>query len=232
MDAVAARSMKRPRWRAYLLLSRISNLPTVWSNVLAGIVAAHAAVQWPDVVRLAAGVSLLYTAGMFLNDAFDRDIDAVERPDRPIPAGDVSARPVFVSGFAMLAAGEAVIATQPRFAAPLAWGVALAAAIVLYDFRHKKKRFGPVVMGVCRGLVYCVAAAATAMTVVAVVVMSPPPLFPPSLVCPPGGNGGAPARGPGFFFCYYGVFFFFFFLRGGGGGVGCGALGRRDFREF
>jgi 4-hydroxybenzoate polyprenyltransferase len=154
--------MKRPRWRAYLLLSRISNLPTIWTNVLAGIVAAHAPVQWPVVGRLAVAVSLLYTAGMFLNDAFDRHIDAVERPDRPIPAGDVTARAAFVSGCVMLAAGVWVVAMQPRFVPPLAWSLLLAAAIVRYNYHHKKNPFGPLVMGLCRGLVYCVAASAVA----------------------------------------------------------------------
>jgi hypothetical protein len=36
-------------------------------------------------------VSLIYVAGMYLNDAFDRDYDAAERPTRPIPSGEVSA---------------------------------------------------------------------------------------------------------------------------------------------
>ena len=165
MDTVAARSMKRPRWRAYLLLSRISNLPTVWTNVLAGIIAAHAPVQGSVAARVAAGVSLLYTAGMFLNDAFDRQIDAVERPDRPIPAGDVTARAAFVAGFSMLAAGVCVVAMQARFVAPLAWSLLLAAAIVRYNYHHKKNPLGPLMMGLCRGLVYCVAAAAVAVAV-------------------------------------------------------------------
>jgi 4-hydroxybenzoate polyprenyltransferase len=165
MGTVAARSVKRPRWRAYLLLSRISNLPTVWTNVLAGIVAAHAPVQWSLVARVAAGVSLLYTAGMFLNDAFDRHIDAVERPDRPIPAGDVTARAAFASGYMMLAAGVWVVSMQPRFVAPLVWSLLLAAAIVRYNYHHKKNPLGPLMMGLCRGLVYCVAASAAAIAV-------------------------------------------------------------------
>jgi 4-hydroxybenzoate polyprenyltransferase len=80
----------RPRWRAYLLLSRVSNLPTVWSNVLAGCVLVAPIVPWPVFYRIATGVSLLYTSGMFLNDAFDYESDALARPDRPLPAGDVS----------------------------------------------------------------------------------------------------------------------------------------------
>ena len=47
-----------------------------------------------------------------------------------------------------------------RIASPaLLWGVALATAIVFYDYRHKGNAFGPVVMGACRALVYCAAAA-------------------------------------------------------------------------
>ena len=46
----------------------------------------------------------------------------------------------------------------------------LAGAIVYYDYRHKRDPFGPVVMGICRGLVYCVAAAAAATVTPAVVV--------------------------------------------------------------
>ena len=155
----------RPRWRSFLLLSRVSNLPTVWSNVLAGIVAAHAAVAWPQYARLALGVSLLYTAGMFLNDAFDRNFDAIDRPDRPIPAGEVTVATVFSIGFGLLIAGVAIVAMQRSFVAPLAWSVLLAALIVRYDYRHKRNPLAPLMMGLCRGLVYCVAAAAVVASV-------------------------------------------------------------------
>ena len=40
-------------------------------------------------------------------------------------------------------------------------------AIALYDFNHKGKWYGPVVMGLCRALVYCVAASGVAGTVAA-----------------------------------------------------------------
>jgi len=153
-------SRRRPRWRAWLLLARASNLPTVWTNVLAGTVAAGGAVAWTGIGRLAAAVSLLYTGGMFLNDAFDAEFDGRVRPDRPIPAGDVTRRSVFVTGFALLAAGELLLATgQPSFR-PAFWGGLLGVAITYYDFHHKQNRWAAVVMGSCRGLVYCVAAAA------------------------------------------------------------------------
>ena len=55
--------------------------------------------------RLCLAISLLYTAGMFLNDAFDREFDTRVRPDRPIPSGDVTAREAFAIGWVLLAAG-------------------------------------------------------------------------------------------------------------------------------
>lgn len=152
---------RRPRWRAYLLLARVSNLPTVWTNVLAGAVVSRAEVQWPTLIALSAAVSILYVAGMFLNDAFDHGIDATARPERPIPAGDVSVFAAFSTGMGLLVAGELVLVLTSHRTAASVWGLLLAAAIVYYDYLHKRDPFGPIVMGLCRGLVYCVAAAAT-----------------------------------------------------------------------
>lgn len=150
----------RPRWRAYLLLARVSNLPTVWTNVIAGVVLTQTSLDWGAVAWLSGSVSLLYTAGMFLNDAFDHRIDSSARPERPLPAGDVSVFEAAVVGAVLLSAGVAGLAWAgpPR---TLAWAVALAAAILYYDYAHKQSALGPVVMGTCRGLVYCVAASAT-----------------------------------------------------------------------
>ncbi|HET9832479.1 MAG TPA: UbiA family prenyltransferase, partial [Vicinamibacterales bacterium] len=153
---------RRPRWRAYLLLSRVSNLPTVWSNVLAGYVLAAGVLESPVFVRLALGVSLLYTSGMFLNDAFDYESDTVSRPDRPLPAGDVSVLAAFVVGFVLMIVGELVVASQGLSTAPALWSLVLAVAIIYYNVRHKRDVFGPLVMGLCRGLVYCLAASAVA----------------------------------------------------------------------
>ena len=152
-------SIRRPRWRSYLLLSRISNLPTVWTNVLAGMCASAVAVAWDDYLRVVAAVSLFYTAGMFLNDACDEPFDRRIRPERPIPAGDVSRQEVFVIGGAMLVGAELLLPFQ---ADVLILGGLLAAAIVLYDYQHKGSRVAPLIMGACRGLVYVLAAAAAA----------------------------------------------------------------------
>jgi 4-hydroxybenzoate polyprenyltransferase len=153
---------KRPRWRAYLLLARVSNLPTVWSNVVAGtllgVSATGLAATVPSrtVVWSAVAASLFYTGGMFLNDAFDAPFDRRARPERPIPRGDVSQREAFGVGAAFLASGLVLLSTDLR---TLMLGAVLAVAIVFYDMRHKGDALAPLIMGACRGLVYLMAAA-------------------------------------------------------------------------
>ena len=86
--------------RAWLVLTRGSNLPTVWSNLVAGWLLGYAYTdRFPWALGLLAsffglllGVSLIYVGGMILNDAFDARWDAERRSTRPIPAGLVSAR--------------------------------------------------------------------------------------------------------------------------------------------
>jgi hypothetical protein len=157
-------------WRTALRLGRVSNLPTVWSNTLTGIVLAGGAVASGQTLVLLLALSLFYVAGMFLNDAFDREVDARERPERPIPAGEVNARTVFSAGFAMMAAGLLCLVwagygfaggTGARAALG---GLALGAAIVAYDAYHKDNPLSPVLMGVCRVLVYLSAGLAVSLS--------------------------------------------------------------------
>jgi 4-hydroxybenzoate polyprenyltransferase len=154
---------KRSRPRSYLLLARVSNLPTVWTNVLAAYVVAGAALSSMPMAALA--MTFFYTAGMFLNDASDAAIDAAERPERPIPAGDISRFEALLAGVVWLTVGEAILTQLPHLGPALIWGVGLAAAIVAYDYKHKGQTFAPVVMGLCRALVYCTAAAGAIGTV-------------------------------------------------------------------
>ena len=113
-------------------------------------------------------LSLFYTAGMYLNDAYDAEIDARERPERPIPAGLVDAETVFTAGFGMLAAGLGVLLWAGYGVAggtglgPAFGGLGLGAAIVLYNRRHKDNPLSPVLMGLCRVLVYVTAGLAVA----------------------------------------------------------------------
>ncbi len=150
-------------------LGRVSNLPTVWSNALAGVVLASCAPNPTLLLGLVLGFSASYTSGMFLNDAFDASFDQVHRPERPIPSGQIATATVFGIGFALLAAGFVVTAVTSfggagGYRATTAAGC-LAAAIVFYDAWHKDNPFGPVVMGLCRALVYVTAGLAASGTI-------------------------------------------------------------------
>jgi len=143
------------KFRTALTLGRVSNLPTVWTNTLAGALLAGAR-PGPEFAMVVLAFSLFYTGGMFLNDAFDSPWDARERPERPIPSGAAGAREVFLWGFGLLAAGVSVLALFGREAAMA--GMALAGAITFYDWNHKANPLSPVIMGLCRALIYVGAA--------------------------------------------------------------------------
>lgn len=77
-------------------LTRISNLPTIVSDSLVGVALALA-LQWiPDVSSITAAIEVtlamcaFYGAGMILNGIVDREIDARERPTRPIASGRIA----------------------------------------------------------------------------------------------------------------------------------------------
>jgi len=151
------------RFGTHLELGRVSNLPTVWSNVLAASVLSGAALQTFAPLGLAiAGCSALYIGGMYLNDACDADVDAVERPERPIPSGRISQRTVVLASIGWFAGGAALIGMASALSphGGLAWSLAtlaLLGCIVVYDLHHKHNRWGPVLMAACRALVYLVA---------------------------------------------------------------------------
>lgn len=155
-------------WSVCLRLGRVSNLPTVWTNVLAGVVLTGVFVAPGPLAVLALALSLFYIGGMYLNDAFDRQIDARERPERPIPAGLVRATTVFAAGYGLLVAGLAALAAeaawvgQGRYWPAILSGLALGGLIIFYDAHHKANPWSPLLMGLCRVLVYVTAAVAVA----------------------------------------------------------------------
>jgi 4-hydroxybenzoate polyprenyltransferase len=134
----------------------------VWTNVLVGVALVGGEPSVVAILWLGLAVSLLYVAGMYLNDAFDRKWDAQHRPERPIPAGEVSARAVFIAGFGMMAFALLLLLFGTDSRRPFLAGLALAGLIVLYDVSHKKNPAAVLVMGLCRVAVYFTAAAAAA----------------------------------------------------------------------
>lgn len=134
-----------------MILGRVSNLPTVWTNVVVGWLVGGG-LFGPQIGWMIAGVSLLYWAGMTLNDAFDVDWDKAHAPERPIPKGDISVKATWIIGVVQMLAGAALIIGKTD--ASLAVLAGLIAAILAYDWIHKKWKGAVLIMGLCRALVY------------------------------------------------------------------------------
>jgi 4-hydroxybenzoate polyprenyltransferase len=133
--------------RALIELLRPANVVTAAADVLAGFAVAGSHVQpW-----LLASTCCLYGGGIVLNDFFDRNLDAVERPERPIPSGRISAGTAATVGFILLAAGIGFASLATAAACLIA--AAISGSVLLYDIWGKhQKFFGPVNMGTCRAL--------------------------------------------------------------------------------
>jgi 4-hydroxybenzoate polyprenyltransferase len=152
--------------KTLLLLGRTSNLPTVWTNMLAGAVLSGA-IFGPNAlgVLLVTG-SAFYEGGMFLNDAFDAEIDAKQRPNRPIPSGVVARGTVYLLGFGLLALGIVLLTLAAGLQltlggpATILAGGFTCAAILAYNRWHKGHAWSPIVMGACRAGLYVTAALA------------------------------------------------------------------------
>jgi len=144
-----------PRLRSLFVLGRASNLPTVWSNCLAGWwLGGRGNVS--KLPLLFAGATLLYIGGMYLNDAFDANFDQQRRKERPIPSGAISLDAVWKLGLLWLALGLICLFFAGRTTGEL--GLALLVCILLYDAIHKVITFSPLLMGACRFFLYLVAA--------------------------------------------------------------------------
>lgn len=170
MDAANATQSQKlnqlPSINTWLKLGRVSNLPTVWANVLTGIALANApafSITTPFVLLTLLGISLAYIAGMFLNDVFDAEFDKQHRNDRPIAQGDIRIQTVTTVAVIVLLACIASVGVATHLAAQsvvqaLCALLALLGCIVLYNAWHKNNPLSPVIMGACRALVYVTAA--------------------------------------------------------------------------
>jgi 4-hydroxybenzoate polyprenyltransferase len=138
--------------RAFLTLIRPPNVFTAVADSLAGLVVLWAlGVSVPDrACAIVLSSACLYLAGIVLNDVFDRGLDAVERPTRPIPSGAVGVGEAALLGAGLMIAGLVIAAWVGRDSLSIA--MALSGCILLYDGGLKRTRLGPLVMGSCRGL--------------------------------------------------------------------------------
>jgi len=143
--------------RDHLELARISNSPTVVSNVLAGAALAGAVQTGEEggVFLVIVAMVLFYTAGMYLNDLFDLEVDRRERPERPLPSRRVSKGAAGAVVTALFTVGCLLLALLGW--RPLVSGLVLVGLIVLYDAWHKTNPLSPLLMASTRVMVYVTA---------------------------------------------------------------------------
>src|SRR5690348_7121700 len=91
---------------AWLQLCRFAAVFTAMADICLGYLLTHESFEPAhDFGFLLAASSCLYLAGMVFNDVFDREVDAVERPKRPIPSGGVSVRGAVCFGAGLVVMG-------------------------------------------------------------------------------------------------------------------------------
>ncbi|MEM9932101.1 MAG: UbiA-like protein EboC [Bacteroidota bacterium] len=146
---------------ALLRLMRPANVITAISNIIMGAVAA---VVWvngleslltlgstADLWWLIAATTGLYGGGVVMNDVFDVELDRVERPERPLPAGIVSVQVATLFGLVLIGGGILAAFQVSSLSGILA--IITGACALLYDGWGKHQDvWGPINMGLCRGL--------------------------------------------------------------------------------
>jgi 4-hydroxybenzoate polyprenyltransferase len=134
--------------RDFLELVRAPAALSVPGDAVVGAATSGALGRWTPL--LAGGSVCLYWAGMALNDWADREVDAKERPERPIPSGRIRPGAALAAAGALTAVGTGLAALAGRRSFAVA--VPLAGAIWAYDLKLKQTGWGSAAMAACRGL--------------------------------------------------------------------------------
>lgn len=139
---------------AYLQLMRPANITTAWADILLGAAAAgfslDASFEFNSLGWLILATTGLYGGGVVFNDVCDAELDAIERPERPIPSGRVSLENAAALGTVLLLIG--ILAAGMVSTASEIIAMAVAASVLIYDKWGKHQTvLGPVNMGLCRG---------------------------------------------------------------------------------
>jgi geranylgeranylglycerol-phosphate geranylgeranyltransferase len=137
--------------RGYLELTRPGNAVAAGVLTFTGAFVAGGAVARPVAVSAAVAATMLATgAGNAINDYFDRDIDRINRPERPIPRGAVSPRGALLFSLSLLVLAVVAAVTLPL--AAIAIAVVNLLALVAYTELFKGlPGVGNVVVGYLTG---------------------------------------------------------------------------------
>ena len=142
------------KFLGYLRLMRPANVVTAVADVLAGVaIAGYFSVEISivPIVLLCLSTIGLYSGGIIMNDVFDADLDAKERPERPIPSGLISKKAATIFGCIFLFIGIFTAGLYHSSSQYLAVAIMIC-ALVYNRFLKHNLILGPINMGLCRGL--------------------------------------------------------------------------------
>ena len=153
---------------AWLQLMRLPTVFTALSNILCGFLITHRTPRLrvdelfdqTELWMLLASTVGLYLGGMVLNDVFDSTLDAVERPERPIPSERISKRAAAIFGTFLLLGGigaAAAVGTPSLLIAAM-----IVPCVLAYNGFLKSTIAAPLGMGACRFLNLMLGASAVA----------------------------------------------------------------------
>lgn len=138
----------------FIRLMRLANVVTAIADVLAGIAISGYFTSSEDylpVLLLCISTIGLYSGGIIFNDVFDAGLDAIERPERPIPSGMISVAEATAFGTLFFAIGVGAAALFQRESLVIALVIVLACISYNRWAKHYTV-WGPINMGLCRGL--------------------------------------------------------------------------------
>jgi len=128
---------------------RPANIVTAWADIITGFAASGATLEF-TLAWLLLATTGLYGGGVVFNDVFDAELDAVERPERPIPTGKASRLGATILGVVLLTVGIVAAAQVSLLSAVIA--VFVATGAIIYDAWNKHNAItSPINMGLCRG---------------------------------------------------------------------------------
>lgn len=143
--------------KPYLLLIRPANIVTAFSDILAGVAIASIGMASTAVILDIYGTTFLllstlflYGGGIAFNDVCDADLDAKERPERPIPSGQITKGTALIFVIILFILGIFFAFLHNPISGLIA--IFIMACAVIYDkYGKHHSLFGPINMGLCRG---------------------------------------------------------------------------------
>ena len=149
IEQLEDRNILKNKIIAFLQLIRLPNLFTIPGDVAVGVVAGGGA--FISVLYLKTALILLgfYIFGLITNDLADLKIDKNERPDRPLPSGEISP---FIAKIAVFIILVVIFSLSLGFSTSF-WMTEcfLAFMIIAYNFLLKKNPVtGPFAVSLCR----------------------------------------------------------------------------------